>query len=260
MIITTSNILLGQTPNIFIGENPSFDAANITDPDFSTAYTSTDNFRLTCDFGATSVINYVALAGLNIEGAKDFTSRVSIIDDSVVIARNFVSANNCVVATFEPRSFTNLRVGMFNATGSTPPSVSFVAAGNAIAIPNNGENAGYNRQFLNRNRKTKSSLNNLAAPTSYLTKKVAPKGVLNLPNMTKSFSENEWQTFLSFSDENYFFIREQDPIPTLNGSVEETRNNSAYLCFEPSGIKTTAHAQTRELNNCSIAFKVFNGL
>jgi hypothetical protein len=265
MIVTTSNILIGQTPTVTTGLNATFDAANITDPDFSTLYTSTDNDRLTFGFGATGIINYIAVAGTNIQGNKDFTSRLSVMDGSTVIARNFVSANNCIVTTFPDRSFSDLRMVLFNASADSPPSIRFAAAGIALTIPNSGEQTGYNRQFLNRNRKTKSSLNNIAAPTSYLTKKVSAKGVLSLPNMTKSFSENEWQTFLDFSDENYFFIREQDPIPTLNSDansagIEETDNNSAYLCFEPTGIKTTAHAQTRELNNISITFKVFNGL
>lgn len=256
MIITTSNILLGQTPSIVTGNNVSFDPANITDPDFSTAYTSTDNTGLTMDFGATGVISYVAFAGINIAGNMDFTSWCRVGNDATEVARTFIQRNNCVVINFEPRTFSNLRLSLFNASGDKNPSISFVAAGDAITIPNSGEHAGYNRQFLNRNRITKSSLNNLAAPTSYLTKKSSAKGTLRLPNMTKEFSETEWQTFLDFSDENYFFIREQDPIP-VNG---ETQNDSAYLCFEPRGVKTMANAQTRSLNDLSISFKVFNGL
>jgi len=254
MIVTTSNILLGQTPTVSNGANPTFDPASVTDPDFSTAYTASQNDRLTFDFGATQSISYVAFAGINIAGNKDFTSRCRVRDGDTIIATTFIQRNNCVVVSFAERTFSNLRVGLRNGAEDLPPSVSFIAAGAYFTVPNSGEVSGYNRQFLNRNRKTKSSLNDLAAPTSYLTKKVVAKGVLNLPNMTREFSENEWQTFLDFSDENYFFIREQDPVG------DTTQNNSAYLCFEPSGIKVTAHAQTRELNNVSIAFKVFNGL
>ena len=72
--------------------------------------------------------------------------------------------------------------------------------------------------------------------------------------MTKEFSETEWQTFLDFSENNYFFIVEQD----LQGEI--TQNSSAYMGFEVTNSRTTAHAQTRGLNNISFSFKVFTGL
>ena len=158
------------------------------------------------------------------------------------------------MVSFAERSFSNLRVSLYNAAGNVLPSARFIAAGTYLQLPLGGENAGYNRQFLNRNTNTKSSLSNLAAPTSVLTKKVAPTATLSLPNMTKSFSEAEWQTFLDFSASNYFFIVEQD----LTGDI--TQNSSAYLCFDTSDSKTTAHSQTRALNDISIKFRVFNGL
>jgi hypothetical protein len=261
MHITTSNVLLGKVPeSVENGENENFDIASVTDPDFSTFYVSSDNSRLTFDFGATETINYVAYAGLNIEGNKDFTSRVRIRDGSTIIATTFVSMNNCVLITFEARTFTNLRIGMFNAKGDTQPRVSFIAAGTAFEVPNGGEGSGYNRQFLNRNIKTKSTLNDIAAPIALLTKKISAKGSLKIPNVTRSFSESTWQDFLDFSSANQFFIREQDPVPVIDFNGETTNNNSAYLCFDAEKSKTTAHSGTRALNNLSVSFKVFNGL
>lgn len=255
MRISTSNILLGLTPTVSIGES-SDDPANITDPDFSTLYTGTDNNNLVFDFGTTSTINYVAIAGINIEGLKDYSSYIQIIDTNSLVATNFVIRNNCVMLTFEPKTFSNLRVRLFNGIGNVLPAARFVAAGNYLQLPLSGENAGYNRQFLNRNTITKNTLSDLSAPTSVLKKSVAAKGTLSLPNMTKEFCEVEWQTFLDFSEDNYFFIVEQDdPL-----DAEFTRNSSAYLCFEVTNTKTTAHSQSRELNNLSFSFKVFTGL
>lgn len=261
MHITKSNILLGRVPtSVQNGENLNFDQASVTDPDFSTFYISTDSNRLTFDFGAVSTINYVAFAGINIAGAKDFTSRVRVRDGSTIIATTFVSMNNCVLLTFNARSFSNLRVGMYNANGETPPRVAFIAAGEAFEIPNNGENAGHNRNFLNRNVKTKSTLSNIAAPVAALTKKVGGKGVLSLPKLTRSFSESTWQEFLDFGVANQFFIREQDPVVVFGGEGEVTNNNSAYLGFDLAANKVKANGQTRLLNDISISFKVFNGL
>lgn len=257
MRLTTSNVLLGVTPTVILGA--SSDAPeNISDPDFSTSYTSSNNTTLTISFGAVASINYVALAGLNIQGRKNYTSGVYISDGSgTVIASNLVIRNNCVMIVFIARVFADLRISIQNPLGDTLPCVRFIAAGTYLDLPLGGENAGYNRQFLNRNIKTKSTLSNLAAPTAVLIKRVAPTGVLNLPNMTKSFSENEWQTFLDFTEYNYFFISEQDENPA---APLATRNSSVYLAFDLTNSKTTAHAQTRSLNNISAKFRVFNGV
>jgi hypothetical protein len=255
MRLSTSNILLGVTPTISIGSS-SDDPANITDPDFSTSYAGTDNNNLVFDFGSTASINYVAIAGINIEGLKDYSSYVQVINVNTVVATNFVIRNNCVMLTFESTSFTNLRVRLNNPIGNLLPMARFIAAGNYLQAPNGGEQAGYIRQFLSRNKTTKSTLNSLAAPVSVLTKKQTANATLSLPNMTKEFSEGDWQTFLDFSNDNYFFISEEDTDLT----ADFTQNSSAYLCFEVTNAKTSANAQTRSLNDVSINFKVFNGL
>lgn len=262
MIITKSNILLGRTPTVSTGENNSFDVESIVDPDFSTFYSSSDNSRLTIDFGSTGLINYVAFAGSNISGNEDFQSRFSVLDGSIAIARTFIKYDNCCVVTFEPRTFSNLRAGLFNSKGNTPPQIRFIAAGNAFTVPNNGEVSGYNRNFLNRSIKSKATLNDIAAPINYLTKKVSASGRLSLPNMTKDFSENEWQDFLNFAVSNHFFIREQDPVGFFfqGGTEFRSDNNSAYLCYQPSGMRATAHEATRSLDNLALSFKVFSGL
>lgn len=260
MIITKSNVLGGVSPTITRGKNTSFSESSITDSDFSTLYTSSDNQYLTMGFGVVPSISYVAVAGLNIAGNKDFTSRVSVMDGDTVLIRNFISNNNCVVIDFEERSFSNLRVVLYNDAGNTPPSVRHIAAGKRIQVPNSGETSGHNRQFLNRNEKNRSTVNNLGAPIAQLKKKVAAKGSLNLPNMTKEFSEGEWQEFLDFSMSNHFFIREQDNSPNGLGGRQSYYNNSAYMCFDVQNNSVTAHGETRALNNIKVSFKVFNGL
>jgi hypothetical protein len=253
MRLSTSNILIGVTPTVSIGSSAD-DPANITDPDFSTSYTGTDNNKLVFDFGNTGLINYVAVAGLNIQGLKNSSSYVQLINNNALVTTNQVIRNNCVMITFEAQTFSNLRVSLFNAAGNVLPAARFIAAGTYLQLPSGGENAGYNRQFLNRNTITKSTLSDLAAPTSVLIKKTAATGTLTLPNMTKEFSETEWQTFLDFSEDNYFFIVEQD----LQGEI--TQNSSAYMGFQVTNSRTTAHPQTRTLNNISFSFKVFTGL
>lgn len=249
MRITKSNILLGKAPTVTVGSS-SDDPANVTDPDFSTHYTGTSSSRLTFSFGAVSEIDYIAVAGINTASGTGFNSGVAVLDGGSTVAVNTVIRNNCVLISFDARAFSNLVVTFTNASNNLP-RVSFIAGGKSFDVPNGGENSGYNRQFLNRNFTSKNSINNLAAPTSYLKKKQPAKGRLNLPNMTKEFSEGEYQEFLDFAVDNYFFIREQDSLP---------ENSSAYLCYNLNKNQVTAHSQTRSLNNISFSFSVFNGL
>jgi hypothetical protein len=251
MILTTSNILLNVEPAITAGAS-SDDPASITDPDFSSSYQSSDNSTLAFDFGMTPELSYVALAGLNIATSAS-QGRIRIYDGVTLVSTSYIDRNHCSVITFAAQTFTNLIVEIHNPLGSPAPICRFVAGGDYITVPLGGESAGYNRHFLNRNNKTKSTLNNWAAPTTVLTKKTSPAGTLSLPNMTKVFSETIWQDFLDFTVLNYFFIQEQQ---TSSGET----NNTAYMAFDLSKSQATSHAQTRGLNNLSIKFRVFNGL
>jgi hypothetical protein len=248
MILTTSNVIANVTPTITTGVSTDL-AKNITDRDFSVSYTSSDQFRLTCDFGSTGVINYIAVAGTNIEGNKDGGSRVRCYDGDEIISTINVSTNQVVVISFESRSFTNLRIGLFNQSGSTPPQLTYAAAGVALNVPNGGEQSGFARQFLIRNIKSRSTVNNLGAPIAIIKKRVALTGTLKTPNMLKDYSENEWQTFLDFAYSDHFFILEQEDSAEFDATVFSGLNPSAYLCYEPANPKATAHAQTRSLNN-----------
>jgi len=255
MIITKSNVLLGLTPTISVGASAN-DEKNLTDPDFSTSYISSNQSQLVANFGAIGNISYVAVAGINV-AATNNQGGITVLDGSTVIKTNFIVRNNCVVITFDTRTFTELNIKLFNQNASSNPQCHFMAAGLHFEAPNSGENSGYNRQFLNRNFKNKTATNESAAPTAVLRNKVSAKGTLKLPNVTKAFSENEWQDFLDFAFYNYFFIREND-----GDILSETTvvNQSAYLCYEISKNTVTAHSSTRALNDINVNFKVFNGL
>lgn len=257
MRITKTNILLGRVPDVFTGAS-SDNPANITDPDFSTSYTSSFDLRLSFQFGTTTEIDYVAVAGINIanNNANSSGDRGRVYDGDTIITTTFITRNHCILMTFPKRSFTNLRVVIRGE--SVYPQVHYCAAGQSFEVPNFGETAGYSRQFLTRNIKNRSTINSSAAPVAVLTKKIAPRGDLNLPSMTKDFTENELQDFFDFaSNGNYFFIREQDP---AESDIVTNTNNSAYMCFDIDKISVTAHQQTRALNNVKFGFRVFNGL
>lgn len=248
MLLTTTNIFSGVTPVISLGAS-SDDASNLTNPDFSVNYTSVSKESMSIDFGATQEINYIAVAGVNIAGNGDGSSRIRVRNGTEVVAITFLKRNHCVVLSFDARTFSDLKIGVFNGTQDQEITVSYVAGGNTLTVPNGGEIAGYNRQWLNRQIKTKTTTDQIAAPIAVLRKRVPVKGTLTLPNMTASFSQDEFQTFIDFAEQDLFFINE-DPL----------LGESSYCCYEIDTRPPQAHAQTRSLNNLSFSFKVFNGL
>lgn len=248
MLITKTNVFSGLTPTISIGASAD-DAANLTKPSFSLNYTSVSKSNMSIDFGSTGEINYVAVAGLNIAGNGNGASRVRLLDGAEVVATTFLKRNHCVVLNFDDRVFSDLKIDLLNATQDKEISLAYVSGGLTLTVPNGGEHAGYSRQWLTRGIKSKVTTNALAAPVSALRKPIALKGSLSLPDMTKLFSEDEYQDFLDFAINDLFFIQE-----------DETLGESSYCCFELTPVAPKAHSQTRSLNNLSFNFKVFNGL
>lgn len=256
MKVTTSNLLNGVTPSITTGATAGGLPANITDPDFSAFYVSASSSTLVMSFGSTDAINYVAVAGLNIKGNSDDTSYVSVSDGATEVQRITVNNNQVVVVNFASQTFATLVVTVVNGAGNLTPIVKYVAAGTSLEIPNSGEQAGYSRQYLERNYKNKTTFNSLTEPVGVLRKRTQPKGKLSVPNVTRAFSEGDWQTFLDFAISNIFFILERDA--ELDTGLYYAP--AAYLCYELDAISVKAHSSTRLLNNLSIGFKVHNGL
>ena len=247
MLLTKTNILT-SAPTITSGSS-SDDASNLIDQDFSLNYTSSSKLSMTIEFGSTSEITYVSLAGLILAGDGSGTSSVTLYDSTSVLATVLLKRNHCVVIPFEARTFTNLKIVLTNPTQNTEISLAYIAGGTTLTVPNDGEVGGYTRHWLNRQIKTQATTNQLAAPVTVLRKPIAVKGNLNIPNMLATFSQDDYQDFLDFAIDSLFFIIE-----------DETKFESSYCCFEIVPKPPKAHSQTRSLNNISFSFKVFNGL
>lgn len=248
MIVTTTNILDGLSPTVTTGSSGEA-TANLTNQDFSLNYTSLSQSTLTVSFGSIGLIDYVAVAGIILKGNGAGTSSITLSDGGLVISTVLLTRDNVVVFDFPEQTFSNLILTFTNGAGNRAPTVSYIAGGAKLIIPNNGEVSGHSREWLNRRRKTKSTLNGSSAPIGVLRKPVSPIGRLNMPNILASFSQNEWQTFLDFAIENIFFINEDSAIP-----------ESSYCCYDITTSISKAHGQTRELNNLSTAFKIYSGI
>ena len=248
MIVTKTNILSGVIPTVPVDAGTSQTPVHIVSADHSENYTSgVSSSAFTVSFGAQSNVEYVAISGHN--AADSGTATITVKDGAGTIASATITNNNNVVITFTKQAFADLRVEFTTATTTAATTVSYIAAGEYLTVPNGGEQSGYARQWLSRQltQRTTSSLN--AAPVALLQRRKPLKGSLNIPNATTDFSRGDWQTLIDFSVNNPFFIREVDTLP-----------ESSYICFEPKLDTVKAHGQTRALDALSLSFKVYNGL
>mgnify|MGYP003669574456 FL=1 len=245
MSISTSNVLIDRTPTIV---SPGVDEIplNISSPDHSLNYTSgTQNSYFSVSYGLTQNITYVGISGQN--SAGNLGSTVQIYDGSTLVQSATITRNHNIMFTFALRSFTDLIVKFQTSQNTQQVTVSFIAAGTHLDIAT-GEQAGYSRSWLLRHTQEKTTTNLLAAPISSIQKNKPLMGNLSLPNETASFTEGLWQTFMDFSYQQPFFIKEVASKP-----------QSSYICFNAKHT-IKAHPQTRSLDSINLKFTAYNGL
>ena len=243
--ISTSNVLIGKTPTI-TDAGVSEDANNISDPDHSLNYTcgsSASNFAVS--YGAQSNISYVGVSGHN--ASTPASATVQLYDGALLIDSVVIKRNHNIMFTFPSMTFTDLKVVFVTNPVSYQMTVSFIAAGQHLTIKS-GEQAGYNRAWLNRSTVQNITTNLQVAPVAGTMKAVSQKGSLSFPNQMAAFSRDEWQDFIDFSFDQPFFIKELESNP-----------ESSYTCFNPKhDIK--AHSSTRNLNVIMMKFTAYTGL
>ena len=243
--ISTTNALIDAVPTITdagAGENP----ANISDPNHSLNYTcGTSSAVFEVSYGARSNISYVGVSGHNAATLAAATIQVwnaGALIDTVTIVRN-----NNVMFTFPEQSFSNLIIKFVTSPSTYQTTVSYIAAGKHLDIQT-GEQAGYNRAWLNRHDTIKTTTNLIVAPVSSIRKAMPLKGALSFPNQSAEFTEDEWQMFIDFSFDQPFFVKEQEDKP-----------QSSYICFDPKH-SVKAHQSTRLLNVTKVKFITYTGL
>ena len=243
--ISTSNVLINQVPTI---TDPGIDevAANISDPDHSLNYTcgtSTSDFAVI--YGAHSNISYVAVSGHT--AATPAPATVQLYNGAILVDSVVISRNHNIMFTFPSQSFSNLIVKFLVTPDNFQSTVSYIAAGQHINLTY-GTQAGYKRNWLNRHTVQRTSTNLQVGPVSTTQRSKAMKGSLRLPNELASFAESNWQTFIDFSYEQPFFLKEV-----------ESKPESTYICYDPKFDDAT-HGSTTTLNALTLSFTLFNGL
>lgn len=243
--ISKSNILIGVMPNI-IDAGTGEVAFNISDPDHSLNYTCGTNVSdFAVSYGVQNNISYVGVSGHT--AATPAPATIEIYNDVTLIDSVDLNRNNNVMFTFPEMNFTNLIIKFTTVPNNFQMTVSFIAAGQHISLER-GEQAGFQRNWLNRHttQRTVSTLE--VGPISSTQRSKSLKGTLSLPNELAIFSTGEWQDFIDFSFEQPFFMKEFEDKP-----------ESSYICYDPMpGVKS--HPSTRALDVITLKFTVFNGL
>lgn len=264
MFISKSNALYGRTPNILEGVSSDTPSA-ISNPDFSVNYTASGG-RIVLSFGAVSSLDYIAVCASNLGTSGKITVRNgdSSAGYNSVRGQYLNERDHVCMFNFERENFSNLKIVVDSENSNSPPTIFYIAAGQSIKVPNGGETAGYQRNWLGRGYQSRVQGNDLAAPIAYLQRRVALNGSLNLPNMTKGFTRTEIQEFYDYALSQPFFVCEQEDLVTFS-NYESYRSagglpEASYICFNPSFTAPTAHSATRALNDFKLSFECYNGL
>ena len=245
LAISTTNVLLNVVPTITdAGTNEV--AANISDPDHSLNYTcGTTVADFAVSYGAQANISYVGISGHT--AATPDQATIELYDDTLLIDTVTIQRNNNLMFTFAAQDFTDLIIKFITVPNNYQMTVSFIAAGEYLTIAK-GQQAGYARNWLTRHTTQRTASTLEVGPISSTQRSKALSGMLSLPNELAIFTEGVWQTFVDFSYDQPFFIKEFKSKP-----------ESTYLCYDPShGFKS--HPQTQTLDVITLKFTAFNGL
>lgn len=229
--------------------------ANMETPDFSEKYTSLGSsatFSIQKTFSGANrfTCGYIAIAGHNF-GDDGGSVEVSVKGVSKG-SQSFADDNRNSVVLFSFTEVTladDIDIVYTKGTSTNQITVTFIAAGTVLEVPNDGEPSGYSRTWLTKNVRQRVQENNEAGPVLVATQRIAPTVTLNVANMGRSFAEGAWRDFLDFAASTPFFIRERDDTV-----------RSSYLCFDPVLTAPRAHSQTRELVNAALRFQAFTGV
>lgn len=228
--------------------------ANMETADFSEKYTSlgssaTFTIQKTFAGGDRFTCGYIAIAGHNF--GTDGGSVEVFVKNVSKGSQSFSDDNRNSVVLFSFTEVTlvdDIDIVYTKGTSTNQITITFIAAGAVLEVPNDGEQSGYRRAWLTKHIRQRVQDNDEAGPVLVATQRISARLTLNVANMGRAFAESTWRDFLDFAGSTPFFIRERDD-----------NNRSSYLCFDPRLTAPRAHSQTRELVNSAITFQAFTG-
>ena len=243
MIVTKSNYSTGSTVTV-TGGNPLLDPVVLVDGDFSSRYAAPVNNNLVFVFNMQSLrnVSYFAVGGSNIY--QQATATVAVSTDNVSytdVAMLAGNANNEAATVVFDFNTVNTRYVRLTITGYGNVSISDIAFGEYYTIPNDGEQAGYNRPWSVTNVKSRQATSIDGAPIAlvYEAREIKPR--LDIPNNVIA-NYGEFQQWERFASVNTFYVKEDNVL------------THSYAAFNASFAPMTAHNSTRALGGSTVTF------
>ena len=233
---------------------------NLISFDFSTTF-STGNFYAVTEFyinfsqdesGNYPTVGYFGLTGHN---ATNCNFRVRAFDPvlSEFHDESYAVGDEPRTIMFDFSSIAqSCRRIIFSVTKDTPGqsvTLTHIAAGQVLTVPNGGYASGFKIPWLGRNKVQRAKINYAVGPTALVNTQDANETTLTIRNMPKSYAETTWLDFLDFAFENAFFVRGLDD-----------EYESSYLGFDIKPSIPTAHSNTKELVNVNLKHSTYVGI
>lgn len=228
--------------------------ADMETVDFSEKYTSLGSsatFSIQKTFAGANrfTCGYVAIAGHNFgdDGGSVEVSVKGVSQGSVDFSDD--NRNSVVLFAFtEVTLVDDIDIVYTKGTSTNQITITHIAAGTVLEVPNDGEMSGYPRPWLTKSQRQRVRDNEEAGPVLSLVQQISRRQTLRIRNMLTTFAEADWRDFLDFAASTAFFIREQD-----------TNKRSSYLCFDATLQAPTANPNARALTDVLLTFQVFTG-
>lgn len=271
----TNNFTNSGTISVTSDDSGSGAEANMADPSFSTKYTSAGstaifNIRKTF-FSDKFKMGYIAIFGHNIcTNGAEIEVRIQHgpsgpLQTTAISCTVPAGPNHVIFIPTESEIFLVAQIDVEITKNVTADQITItgIAAGRIMDVPNGGEQAGYNRLWLTRNKKQRVTINDAAGPVGILSRAVTKKATLSVPHASKALVEGStWNAFLDHVyNDGYFFVLENDggPVTADHYPVVAENNLSAYMCFD-ADVTVKAHPQTRQLSSFDVTFSAYSGL
>lgn len=243
MIISKTNNVSSNTLVLTVGTLDDGDINNLKDPDFSlNATSSSATWTFTC--GTVTLADYIGLHGLSLPINAVVTVTLGGFNKSFTIT-NEKTKNLVFFVT--PRVATGTLTVSIAGAGSK--TISYVAAGSAVTIPNSGVRSGQNLSYFGNNQRNRSAVTDRGLPTTRQTQTFNPTVALSIPTPTKTFIRTELQ--------NIFNLYNSLGILSMRDYETDTGfENESYAAFDLKGDRAKAHESSTAIVKFNMSYKV----
>lgn len=240
MIISKTNVIVGNTIALTTGTISSGALANVVDPNFSKVLSSTSNpFEFTVEAVGSS--QYVALHGLNLPVGTVVNVTGTSFVKTFTLTRAIKNLIFYVESAVTPGDLS------IEFVGAGTKTISYMQAGLVSEIAW-GTSPGQPLHYLAPSIVSRSTSTANGLPTNQIQEEEPRKLSLNIQNAYKTWARTELQ--------DIFSMYNQTGILSLLDYQEDNKPEESVALFELNDPTVKTHSQTTSLCDVSFSFKV----